>query len=398
MTATPDQTALTRSGGKVPSGQSLMVRAAREAGVSPLRQMVQIMRLRRAPCHLTAREYFDFQLYRPSLDSAARQEFVGEEGNYLLNLRLAPPVLTGMRGFLGDKLALTTLFAAWGLPTTRLRAVFAPVRRVGSLPVLRDAQEVASWLRGQEDFPIFGKPARGAQAQGSVRIDALDRAADTVTLGNGRTVAIEALAAEVARHGKTDYLFQDAVVQHPEISELIGARTVSTLRLVTVVEDNAPRLLYAVWKLGSPRAMSDNFWQEGSLISLLDPASGEVLRCRLGSGLGTQWLEKHPETGAQILGRRVPNFDKAVALALEVHGAFPASGLLGWDIALTEDGACLIECNENTGHALYQYAADRGVLNADFKPVFERIAACNKAEQDDLDRRNRAYLRARARF
>ena len=26
---------------------------------------------------------------------------------------------------------------------------------------------------------------------------------------------------------------------------------------------------------------------------------------------------------------------------------------LGWDIAITPDGALLIECTENTGHALY---------------------------------------------
>ena len=32
---------------------------------------------------------------------------------------------------------------------------------------------------------------------------------------------------------------------------------------------------------------------------------------------------------------------------------------LRWDIAITPDGTLLIECNENTGHALYQLASGR---------------------------------------
>jgi hypothetical protein len=43
-----------------------------------------------------------------------------------------------------------------------------------------------------------------------------------------------------------------------------------------------------IWKLGSAKAMSDNFWQHGSLIAHFDPVSGQVLKCRLGSGVATQ--------------------------------------------------------------------------------------------------------------
>ena len=37
----------------------------------------------------------------------------------------------------------------------------------------------------------------------------------------------------------------------------------------------------------------------------------------------------------------------------------------------------LIECNENTGHGLYQLASGRGVLNADFLLIFDKITARN---------------------
>ena len=392
---TADQ-ALTRQQAKAPQGQAHMVNVAKSTGVGPFAQMVQMMGLKRAPNLITANEYYDFQLYRPSLTKAQKREFVGEKASFALNLKLAPPSLTHMRGFLADKAALTSLFGAWGLPTTKLRAVYSPDRSFGSLTTLRDAEAVAGWLRAQSDFPIFGKPARGAQALGSVRINAV--AGDVAQLANGRSVPVAQLAEEIAGNTAHGFVFQDVVAQHPDVTDMIGSETVSTLRLVTVVEESRPRLLYAVWKLGSAKAMSDNFWQAGSLICHVDATSGTVLKARLGSGTATKWVDSHPQTGVAIVGRRVPNFDKAVAVALEAHGAFPVNGILGWDIALTKDGACLIECNENTGHALYQYAADRGVLNEDFRPVFDRIVARNAAMGAAHDARRKAYQSAKSRF
>lgn len=390
--------ALTAQSAAAPSGQANMVSVAKSAGVSPLTQMLQIMRLKKAPNVVTAQEYYDFQLYRPSLSPKARAEFVGEKGSFELNLKLSPPGLTQMRGLLSDKAALTSLYAAWGLPTTRLRAVFSLHRRMGNTPTLRSADQVEAWLRAQTDFPIFGKPAKGQQALGTVRINALDRAAGTASLANGKTVPLASLAAEVALNTESDYVFQDVVAQHPAVSDLIGSETVSTLRLVTVVEQDQPRLLYAVWKLGAAAAMSDNFWQAGSLICHVNAQDGTVLKCRLGSGLATSWPDSHPVTGKAITGTKVPNFAAAVDLALEAHGAFAVNGLLGWDIALTPQGACLIECNENTGHGLYQYAADRGALNDDFRPVFDRIIARNARMDAAFATRRKAYHKAKQRF
>jgi len=390
--------ALTRPKASSPQGQTHMVTVAKTAGVSPFAQMMQMMALKKGPRFITAQEYYDFQLYSPSLSKKDRLEFLGEKGSFALNLKLAPPGLTHLRGFLSDKAALTSLFAAWGLPTTKLRAVFSPHRCLGNVPTLRSAAEVEFWLAAQTTFPIFGKPAKGCQALGTVRINSIDRAAGLATLANGRAVPLSTLAAEVAANTDHGYVFQDVVAQNPKINDMIGSETLSTLRLVTVVEEETPKLLYAVWKLGSAQAMSDNFWQAGSLIAQVNGATGEVQTCRLGSGTATTWVQNHPVTGQPIVGQTVPNFDKAVALAIEAHGAFAVNGILGWDIALTEAGACLIECNENTGHALYQYASGRGVMNAEFTPVFDRIIARNARMDQAFAAKRTAYRAAKAQF
>ena len=64
-------------------------------------------------------------------------------------------------------------------------------------------------------------------------------------------------------------------------------------------------------------------------------------------------------------GARFPLFGKPVRGAQAIGSVLIAKvadgvATLGWDIAITPDGALLIECNENTGHALYQLASGRG--------------------------------------
>ena len=381
---------------KAGAGQSLMVETAKRFKVSPFRQFADMARLRGGASQINPREYYDYQLFRTDLSPARKKEFVGETGSLALNLRLAPPNITHMRNFLADKVGLTTMMAGLGLPTTRIQAAFSPTRGFGHLPTLRNAAEVETFLRTRATFPLFGKPIQGAQAMGAVMIVGLH--GDMALLSNGARVEIAQLAAEVAQNQTFGYVFQDAVEVAPEIGALTGSRTVSTLRVVTVNRSGTPEVLYTSWKLPSLTAMSDNFWQPGSLIASVNPHSGVVDKVRYGSGLDTQWVDRHPVSGVALKGIPLPHFKAATDLAVACHSVVPNNGLLGWDIALVPGGACLIECNENTGHALYQLASDRGVLNADFQPVFAQVAARNARLLAEHETKRKAYQKAKASF
>ncbi len=206
------------------------------------------------------------------------------------------------------------------------------------------------------------------------------------------------LSDEVAANTTYGYVFQDAVTPHPEIAAMTGSQAVSTIRVVTVNHNDTPEVLYTIWKLPSPTAMSDNFWQTGSLISLVDPANGLVQKVRYGSGPATQWVDTHPVTGAQLTGVILPCWKSVLDLAIAAHATVPDNGILGWDIAITPDGALLIECNENTGHGLYQLGSDRGILNADFLPVFDKITARNTRILAAFETKRKAYQKSKAQF
>lgn len=398
MSAAPDSipaTGLTRAKAPTTSSRSLLEVVARQHGVSPLKQFADIWRLKGGRNQMVAKDYYDHQLYLPSYSAAEKREFVGDQGSFALNLKLAPPMFTNMRNFLADKVDLTMLMAGMGLRTTVIQAAFHPFRGFGALPTLRSTAEIRAFLTGPARYPLFGKPIRGVGSFGSVMI--LDRDGETLHLGNGTAMALDALVAEVAAEVAFGYVFQDAVTPHPDLTAIYGGRAVSTVRAVTINASDRPEMLYALWKMPAISAMSDNFWQKGSLIALVNCATGVVEKVRHGTALDSQWVETHPVTGARLTGITLPGWQSVLDLALGAHSIVPDNGILGWDIALTPEGAQLIECNENTGHGLYQMASGRGVLNADFTPKFAAVEARNARLIAAFDARRKSYQAAKAR-
>ncbi|MCX7287005.1 MAG: hypothetical protein NTW20_05455 [Rhodobacterales bacterium] len=351
---------------------------ARTSGVSPLRQFAEILGLNRHDTALGPYEYHRYQVYRPDLSWTEKRSFVGRKGSTRLNLRLAPPGLSQMRGFLSDKLAFTGLMTHLGLPTTRVQAAFGTGRSFGALKTLRCEADIERFLTNEARFPLFGKPAQLQAGLGAVWIDTIDRRLGTARLGNGRTVGLRRLVSEIAGHATGGYLFQDVVDQHSDLVEMSGGRTLSTLRIVTVVaEADQPQVLYAVWRLPPPDAMIDDFWQDQSLMANVDIASGQLGHLRQGKGPETEWRTSHPVHGTPVTGRNLPFWNEAAALAVSAHAVVPASGILGWGIAIGPEGPVLIECNENTSHGIYQLATGRGLLNATFSAAFDKVDARN---------------------
>lgn len=331
-------------------------------------------------------EYFAYGVYRKDLTKEQKAEFIGEDANFKLNLRLSPPGITEMRGFLRDKLAHAALWRQYGLPTTETQAFFSPNRWVGDTRVLRDAEAIAAFLTQDARMPLFGKPVNGLQALGSVRIDSVDADTGQACLADGRVVSVRDLADEIIRDFPAGYLFQSVVPQNADVSAHIGPM-LSCPRLVTVIQDEQPEMLYAYWKIAAPDAVADNFWQKGSMLARINAKTGVVENCITGKGPEKQFIETHPVTGQPIVGYQIPHWEEAVELVCKAHSIFPINGCLGWDVGFGEDGPVLIECNENSGHDTYQFVLDKGLMRPEMKAVFDKVIARNERIFKDLKAR-----------
>lgn len=355
-----------------PPATQMIVDVAKTYGVSPFAQFGQMIRLWMGQNRLRFHEYYGNGLYSKDLAAEEKRQFVGVQGSFMLNNRLSPPLVTDLRPFVRDKVFYGAMLDRLGFPTPNIQAIASSRRGYGNIPALRAVEEVEAFLLTKARYPLFVKPEQGSGSVGSALVVECDRATREIVLSNGTRVDLRAFASETLEAQAEGYLFQDAILQHKALSDVAG-RAIGTIRVVTVMAAETPEVLYTLWKVPSPKAMSDNYWQEGSMIAEIDKASGIIQQCRRGAGPAQEVIETHPVSSARFPGLQIPHWDEVLRLTREAHGLTPQFGVFGWDIAITQDGPVIIECNANPHHMLYQLATGRGILNDAFAPTLKRV-------------------------
>lgn len=376
-----------------PPAAEVMVRVARKYGVSPFRQFGQMLRIWSGKHRVQFHEYFAAGIYREDLSAEEKRQFVGMKGSFYLNTRLSPLALTALRPFVRDKVFYDSMLRQLGFNTPRTQAVAAQRRRYGALPTLSDVAQIEAFLLDTARYPLFVKPEEGHGSVGSALITHLDRATRELVLGNGTRIDLRDFALEVMEDYAEGLLFQDAVQQHPELVEMAG-QAVGTIRVVTVIAEESPQVLYTLWKVPSPDAMSDNYWQKGSMLADIDPTSGTIRQCRRGTGPDQEIIETHPVSGLPFNGMQIPHWEEVRHMTRDAHALMPDFGVFGFDVAITQDGPVIIECNANPHHMLYQFATGRGMLNADHAPTLDKVAERARTLREARKKAYRAKLKA----
>ncbi|MCC2112360.1 MAG: hypothetical protein KDJ16_10030, partial [Hyphomicrobiales bacterium] len=113
-----------------------------------------------------------------------------------------------------------------------------------------------------------------------------------------------------------------------------------------------------------------------------------------GIDLGTNEIETHPDTGAQLVGFQIPNWDTVCRTALDGAAVLHGLGLIGWDIAPSDDGCILVEANYRPDLVLPQLADRRGILEPRLVSFLDRSVAQAKARSKDLKDAYRRELSA----
>lgn len=76
----------------------------------------------------------------------------------------------------------------------------------------------------------------------------------------------------------------------------------------------------------------------------------------------------HPDTGIKFKDYKIPYIKESIVLAKKFHSYFPDIHSIGWDIAITENGPCIIEGNDNWEISLQQIGSHG--LQHEFKEYF----------------------------
>jgi len=151
------------------------------------------------------------------------------------------------------------------------------------------------------------------------------------------------------------YLIQEAIrCQHPAIS-VFHNKAINTLRLVTVYDEKKQTIevFSCVLRIGTGSNNVDN-WAVGGLSVGVDTEKGIMRKYGFYKpGFGTKTTE-HPDSHIEFEGYEIPFIKEAIIQAKAFHHHLYGIHSVGWDIAITEDGPCFVEGNDNWEISLMQ--------------------------------------------
>jgi hypothetical protein len=187
---------------------------------------------------------------------------------------------------------------------------------------------------------------------------------------NGRTVSPTDLPSVVRR--LDNYLVTSFVAQ-AEYARRMYPEATNTIRLLTAwdLAQDAPFITVAAHRIGTSRSRPVDSFKGGlgGLSASLDMETGT-----LGPAVGMDSAGRrrsyshHPETGAAIAGVQVPFWQAMKDMVLSAAGRTPQLPYVGWDMAVTDVGPCVIELNDRIG--LYVWEVHGGVLRDERVRIF----------------------------
>jgi Sugar-transfer associated ATP-grasp len=310
------------------------------SGKSQSRQFLEQVKL--AVCYrILPIYYYNYELYLPELQALAAQYLMRYETKEIAYRLLYPTDAPGYTPTpLRDKAGFARHCQTHGLKHTPTLYVFTEAEHSN-----RDLPRADLFMK-----PVTGKGGSGAERWNYV--------------GNGRyqnPQRWELTESELVEHFQAfsrfvePCLVQPAFRNHQSISDLSPGALCTARMLTCRTEDGDFELTAAAFRMASdPQSAVDNF-HAGGVAASIDVKTGQLGRATgLETQTGTVWHDCHPFTGAPIAGRQLPLWQEAVDLVVKAHRAFNDYALIGWDVALLDDGPTLIEGNRGPDVDIHQ--------------------------------------------
>ncbi|MEA3409607.1 MAG: sugar-transfer associated ATP-grasp domain-containing protein, partial [Candidatus Eisenbacteria bacterium] len=250
-------------------------------------------------------------------------EYVSDTARYIRTPRINGPFASALL----NKLAFSDLVARHGGPTPEYYCIASDR---GLLPIgdrydMSDADGVVAACMTGERFVV--KPVGGGGGAGVRVISSTD---GRLTV-NGKPVDESEFRAFVARLSGS--LICEFIVQH-EYATTIFPHSTNSIRVLSMwdYENDTPFLPFAGQRFGRTSSIPTDNVTQGGIPVQVDVASGKLRRGVLTRPKSaTEWLEQHPDTGAQITDVVVPNWDIVTTGLVELARRMPYIPYVGWD-------------------------------------------------------------------
>jgi hypothetical protein len=133
--------------------------------------------------------------------------------------------------------------------------------------------------------------------------------------------------------------------------------SLNTLRVVTMInpQTNEPFIPIAVHRFGTLQSGNVDNWSNGGLSASIDIDTGAMGKAVAYPRRGKlEWHSVHPDTGVQIEGVEIPNWEKVKSEVLKSAKNISMIHYIGWDVVLTNSDIFILEANTNSDVNLLQ--------------------------------------------
>lgn len=277
--------------------------------------------------------YYVFELYKPGgVDRAVTYLTRGATKHGTIDLLATE---RGSWSPLGDKEAF---------------AHFCERRQLNTLPVLFSIHdgELRSPGSGCPELPrtdLFVKPVCGRGGNGAERWNY--QGAGIYSTPDSRFLSGPELIQRLRELSRWQpYLVQERARNHPAIADLSNG-ALNTIRFISCLDErNQPEIIGAVLKMAVGTNVTVDNVHAGAIAAAVDLVRGQLGEATYsGFDASKGWIECHPVTRAPISGRALPMWPDACELVRRAHSAFDDWVVVGWDVAITAAGPCLVEGN-----------------------------------------------------
>jgi len=226
----------------------------------------------------------------------------------------------------------------------------------------REAIVVGSW----DDFEIFCefvkrynrvfvKPINLELAEGVHRL--VIRAEDDLKVVFSALLeeADKLYCEDVTRDIEKRLIIEEELVQSKEMARF-NPMEMSVLRVTTILVKGKVNFFYPCFRMmcGNGEDLKGEMY---SYEALIDEKTGLVVTDGIESRCS---IEYHPVTGMKIKGFQMPEWEELRSMLEEAALKLPTLRYIGWDVAHTDRGWCIIEGNTN-GEFFFQMCVGRGV-------------------------------------
>lgn len=203
-----------------------------------------------------------------------------------------------------------------------------------------DFEGFQKFIKNKEDF--FAKPYIGESGKGIEKIHVADYD------------SIEELYQYIKNPEKNFGVIEEVIVQHPQAAK-IYPDSLNCLRVVTLVNEGKPYILYSVFKMGNNGKFVDNL-ENGGLACHFDLDKGEIIGQGHTSALVN--YDAHPATGIKFVGYHLPYMNEVKEMVKKAAMVIPEFRYVGWDVCLTPNGPAIVEGNDYPAYDFPQLPDD----------------------------------------